>query len=780
MFLRLFILTILFSFQIFAQAKPTEIDIYNYNIHVVPKSLLNNISVDFNNTSMLAALNEISAKGAIDLSYDRDILPLEKEVTLHVENVNTIETLLLVLQQTSSKLQITKNGSLIILPIEKEEQKGKIKGVVVDANSGEPLIGANVIIAGTSVGAAANIDGEFVLAAIKPGSYTLKISYVGYKDKIEKVTVVSNRATEIVVKLDWVAMEAGLVEVTAQAKGQMAAINEQLTSNELKNVVSKDRIRELPDANAAESVGRLPGVSILRSGGEGDKVVIRGLQPKYSKIMVDGVSLSETSNEDRSVSMNMISSYSLEGIEVIKSPTANMDGDQIGGSVNFVMRTAPKGLNYDFVVQGNYNSLRKNNADYTFVGGLSNRFFDDKLGVFTQFTTDSKDLSSNTMVAGYELISQQEDKLNPLRITGVTLRNIFRKRVRYGGTLTLDYILPNGKVYLKNFLSSSESNRQSYREGYSYSHTFQTSDETTNRLIYSNILSYEQYISIFKINAKISHSFTGSKIPNDVGFNFGGGLPISTFPPDTSPEDVPGYAHALDNTVIWTSFWDAESENSGRKVMAKLDIETDFSVSNNINGKIKFGGKFRYDERSYDYNDYRGYPSVVSGADYKAALFAQVPALQGLPAGTTQLPYSVFIDKEFEHGKFLNGNYTLGQVADIDIMHQVMDVMREVYYKKLAENPNYPGTGVYQYRRKSSVIDDYFGIERYKAGYLMAEINLGEKIKFLPGVRYEHKTTSYSGVWGRSGSFPERQYNPIDTTSNRSNHFFLPMIHLRY
>jgi outer membrane receptor protein involved in Fe transport len=134
------------------------------------------------------------------------------------------------------------------------------------------------------------------------------------------------------------------VEVTAQARGQLSAINEQLSANEIKNVVSKDRIRELPDANAAESVARLPGVSIVRYGGEGAKVVIRGLSPKYNKIMVDGVQMAATGSGDRSVNMSMISSYSLEGIEVIKSPTANMDANQVGGAVNFKMKTAEKGL----------------------------------------------------------------------------------------------------------------------------------------------------------------------------------------------------------------------------------------------------------------------------------------------------------------------------------------------------------------------------------------------------------------------------------------------------
>ena len=57
----------------------------------------------------------------------------------------------------------------------------------------------------------------------------------------------------------------------------MNAINRQLNSKSLVNIISSDRIQELPNANAAETVARVPGVSIRREGGEGNKVIIRGL-----------------------------------------------------------------------------------------------------------------------------------------------------------------------------------------------------------------------------------------------------------------------------------------------------------------------------------------------------------------------------------------------------------------------------------------------------------------------------------------------------------------------
>ncbi len=71
----------------------------------------------------------------------------------------------------------------------------------------------------------------------------------------------------------------GVAVVTAQAYGQLKAINTQITSPIIKNVVSDEKIKELPDANAAEALSRLPGVSVYREGGEAVAINIRGVPP---------------------------------------------------------------------------------------------------------------------------------------------------------------------------------------------------------------------------------------------------------------------------------------------------------------------------------------------------------------------------------------------------------------------------------------------------------------------------------------------------------------------
>jgi hypothetical protein len=175
-----------------------------------------------------------------------------------------------------------------------------VEGYVKDATTGEPLLGANVILVGTSLGAAADTHGKYVISNVPAGTYTIRVTYIGYRQKEAQITIVDGTTSKLDFELEPTSVEGNTVVVTAQATGQTNAINQQLSSNRIVNVVSAARIQELPDANVAESVGRLPGISVLRSGGEGNEVVIRGLAPKYNQILVNGIELSSSNPFDRS------------------------------------------------------------------------------------------------------------------------------------------------------------------------------------------------------------------------------------------------------------------------------------------------------------------------------------------------------------------------------------------------------------------------------------------------------------------------------------------------
>src|SRR5690606_31265161 len=98
-----------------------------------------------------------------------------------------------------------------------------------------------------------------------------------------------------------------VVVINDLANSQRAAINQQIQANTIVSIVSKDFLDKLPDQNAAEVVGRLPGVSVQRENGEGQRVVIRGLAPQYNAITVNGERIPSTDLENRSTDMSMFS-----------------------------------------------------------------------------------------------------------------------------------------------------------------------------------------------------------------------------------------------------------------------------------------------------------------------------------------------------------------------------------------------------------------------------------------------------------------------------------------
>jgi TonB-dependent receptor len=350
--------------------------------------------------------------------------------------------------------------------------QANVEGVILDSQTKEPLLGATIILVGTSKGATSNIEGKFAIRNVPAGSYTIRTTFIGYVEARRDIVVKDNANLEQNFALDPVTIEGQEVVVTGQALGQKQAINEQLAANNILNAVSSARIQELPDANAAESIARLPGLSILRSGGEGNQVVVRGLSPKYNQITIDGVQMSASNPNDRSADLSMVSSNMLEGIQVSKSNTAEMDADVIGGTVNFELKEAKQSdtripFIFNFLAQTGYNGL--SNAynkynNYKYVGSLENRFSDGLLGVFAQIDVERKNLTSNELGASYSYFQQDPRSLTDFSTTGLTLSDIPRDRQRINGALVLDYQVPDGKIKLTNFVSSGNTDVRSRQE----------------------------------------------------------------------------------------------------------------------------------------------------------------------------------------------------------------------------------------------------------------------------------------------------------------------------
>ncbi len=209
---------------------------------------------------------------------------------------------------------------------------GKIAGKVTDAQTGEELIGINVLVEGTTMGAATGIDGTYIINNIEPGTYTLIFSGVGYQKQIVKdVKVSSDFTTRIDIQLSNEAISLETIIVEAQSP----MIRKDLTSS--KTVVDEGMIQSLP-------VESLDQVLTLQAGitkGAGGEIHIRGGRSSEISYNVNGVSTVNPFDFSRTVT---ISTNAVQELSVV-SGTFNAEyGNALSGIVNTV--TKEGGANY--------------------------------------------------------------------------------------------------------------------------------------------------------------------------------------------------------------------------------------------------------------------------------------------------------------------------------------------------------------------------------------------------------------------------------------------------
>jgi TonB-dependent receptor len=659
-----------------------------------------------------------------------------------------------------------------------------IEGYVKDAKTGEPLFGANIILKGTGLGAATSMDGKYAIPNVPPGAYTVRATYIGYNPKESEVNVAGDSRAVQDIKLTFVGVEGETVTITAQASGQTQAINQQLSSDQIINVVSAARIQELPDANAAESVGRLPGVTVLRSGGEGNTVVIRGLQPKYNKILIDGVQMSSPNPGDRTTDLSTVSSSMLDGIQVAKSVTSDMDADVLGGTVNFSLREARSRESdtplLEALVQGGYNNLSNAHNkfnNYKFVISGENRFLDNDLGVFAQFDMERKNLTSNELGAVY---THAGVSTTEYYTTGLGLYYIPRDRQRFNGALVMDYKLPDGKIKLSNFVSSGSTETQSRYEFFDIAknmHLWQLSNSTGKLTTIANAIGLEQQLPIFLVDLKLSHTYSEVNNPDDWTVNFlqtAAGVGQFTNVANVDPEDIPKAANNDFSQAITNGIVTSHSFSRERALTGSLDLKANLFVNDYLNVDIKFGGKYRYQTRSYEYDLYNGGGLQFGDAAYINDL---IISHFHLPVDRYKISLPYFADPNFSYGTFLDGNYSMGGALDYGKLAELVTMIKS----HTDDIANFPGAAqVYGHNNFASNSNNYSGDEKQSAVYLMSVINLGQDITLIPGIRYQNLQTSYSGVRGIQNRLSYLTYNHYDTTVSQVNGYWLPNISLRY
>jgi hypothetical protein len=252
------------------------------------------------------------------------------------------------------------NGVGQTLPTRGVSAAGRIVGRVVDAQTGQGLVGVIVQIPNTQLGTLSGVDGRYVLAGVPAGTVSLRLQSLGYGVKlVTDIAVPAAGAIEQNVTLEQQVVELAALEVSAGAeRGSVSrALDQQRTATAIVNAVTAEQIARSPDGDAAAAMQRVSGVTVQ----DGKYVNVRGLGDRYTTTSLNGTRIPSPEPERKIVPLDMFPASLLQSITTSKTFTPDQPGDFSGAQVDIQTREFPAQRQATYSISLGYNDLATGN-----------------------------------------------------------------------------------------------------------------------------------------------------------------------------------------------------------------------------------------------------------------------------------------------------------------------------------------------------------------------------------------------------------------------------------
>lgn len=666
------------------------------------------------------------------------------------------KVLLSLLILLSAGLQVLANVNV------NELKHGTIKGRILDT-SNQTLPGATIYIDSLHTGVVSDINGFYTLTNIAPGTYKVKVSYVGYSPVEMTITVPEGKTVESDVMLnDGVKLRE--VVVGGAFNGQRRALSSQKNAMGIVNVVSADQVGKFPDSNIGDALKRISGINVQYDQGEARFGQVRGTSADLSSVTINGNRIPSAEGDTRNVQLDLIPADMVQTIEVNKVVTADMDADAIGGSINLVTKNTPNKRMFNATAGSGYNAVSKK-AQLNLGLTYGDRFFNDKLGLMFSGSYQNAPGGSDNAEFEYDV----DDGSVVMKEAQVRQYYVTRERQSY--SLALDYEFnPDHKISFKGIYNRRNDWENRYRVVYKdldesdpseQSIELQTkggADDTRNaRLERQQTMDFTldgehnlggrllmDWAASFSRASedRPNERYFGLKMDNNTGENLintfhgiGGRAPYSTIA-------IPG----LDNEG-----WELdELTNSNQSIYEnewKFRLNFELPLMKGLYGNtLRFGGKYTNKEKDrettmykYDGEDVNDNPIFNDGGAWREH-------------GSSQIRKGFMVGDNYPEGTHFVSKKYLGSIN----------------FNSMQGEPDY-----------EEMSGNYHAKEEITSAYLRFDQKLGQKLDLMLGLRMEHTALNYRGL---NWVVDEDENESLESTGNRKNSYtnWLPSVLLKY
>jgi len=669
--------------------------------------------------------------------------------------------------------------------------KGSLSGHVTDASQAV-IQSARVAVAPGNIITTSDSLGDFVVTGLAPGSYSVTITSVGFKELEQPVMVTAGQITPLNAVLEVATGSEQVVVSGGSGQDMVQAVNEEVTSPNIMQVMPETEIVALPNANVADAVGRLPGVTVQRDEGEAVYVQVRGLDPRLTNTTIDGVTIPSPESNVRQVLLATIPADMVQSIELNKTLSANQDADGIGGSVNMVTKMAGEAPTFNAISTLGYSPIE--NGRYMGLAGFTvgKRFGATKRwGVIASASYDYNG-------RGYNDIEPQPD-LNPdgsatPYYDSIDVREYRHQRLRWGGTMGADYKLNDHSSLAAHLILTD------FKDwGDKWTYTVQTDAKPKfkysirrpdfaigsfslggNHIINNKWFTWGSAVSRGReldAGGNPGGSFDASKALKSWASNncdFVGGLNGDPYRPQwTSTCMTPNTAAPADNIYSLSNYTlDNINTTSGQATQLNLQEWGAMGFNYHVgthSATLEFGGIFR--------NAHKGQDAYTPTYDYCPQADPGYPndAICSAAADNATPVNSEIFASGFQDPHYYGGSYHMGETTD----HYKVD-------KFLGANPSLLPLDV-PATRSGSDSANYDLIERISAGYIMNTFHF-DRLSLQTGLRLEATTEYARGYLVNPGAGPngdglDNSGNWIGTTPVTNTQTYidpLPSVQARY